>query len=66
MAEQRYKAVLAVIGDGRTVTEVAASWEVSRQTPQAWLARYDAASLEGLADSAWRNLGIVAYQVTAV
>ena len=38
MAEQRYEAVLAVIGDGRTVTEVAASWEVSRQTLHTWLA----------------------------
>lgn len=39
MAEQRYKAVLAVIGDGRSVSEVAASWDVSRQTLHAWLAR---------------------------
>jgi transposase-like protein len=39
VAEQRYKAVLAVIGDGRTVSEVAASWEVSRQTLHAWRAR---------------------------
>jgi hypothetical protein len=34
VAEQRYKAVPAVIGDGRTVTEVAAEWRVSRQTVQ--------------------------------
>jgi transposase InsO family protein len=54
VAEQRYKAVLAVIGDGRTVTEVAASWEVSRQTLHAWLARYEAAGLEGLADRSHR------------
>ena len=26
VAEQRYKAVLAVIGDGRQVSEVAAAW----------------------------------------
>ena len=26
MAEQRYKAILALIGDGRTVTDVAAEW----------------------------------------
>ena len=32
MAEQRYRAVLAVIGEGRTVTEVAAGVGVSRQT----------------------------------
>ena len=48
MAEQRYKAVLAVIADGRTVTEVASDWGVSRQTMHDWLARYEAEGLEGL------------------
>ena len=32
MAEQRYRAVLAVISEGRTITEVAAEWAVSRQS----------------------------------
>jgi hypothetical protein len=32
VGEQRYKAVMAVLGGGRTVTEVAQDWEVSRQT----------------------------------
>jgi hypothetical protein len=32
VTEQRYKAVMSVIGDGRIVTEVARDWEVSRQT----------------------------------
>lgn len=32
MTEQRYKAVLAVISDGRTVTQVARDWDVSRPT----------------------------------
>jgi hypothetical protein len=32
VAEQRYQAVLEVISEGRTVTEVAAPWRVSRQT----------------------------------
>ncbi len=50
MAEQRYQAVLAVISDGRTVTEVAGAWKVSRQTLHAWLARYEAQGLEGLGD----------------
>jgi len=50
VAEQRYQAVLAVIGDGRTVKEVAAQWGVSRQTVHAWLARYEAGGLEGLVD----------------
>src|SRR5467141_1020105 len=48
VAEQRYKAVLAVIADGRTVTEVASDWGVSRQTIHAWLARYEEEGLEGL------------------
>ena len=50
MAEQRYQAVLAVIGEGRTVTEVAGQWGVSRQTIHAWLAKYEAGGLEGLGD----------------
>jgi transposase-like protein len=47
VAEQRYKAVLAVIADGRTVTEVARDWGVSRQTMHGWLARYEVEGLEG-------------------
>ena len=43
VAEQRYQAVLAVISDGRTVTETAAAVGVSRQTLHVWLARYEAA-----------------------
>ena len=54
VAEQRYQAVLAVIADGRTVTEVAAQWKVSRQTLHAWLARYEGEGLEGLADRSRR------------
>ena len=54
MAEQRYQAVLAVIADGRTIKEVAGQWNVSRQTMHAWLARYEAAGLEGLADRSHR------------
>ena len=42
VAEQRYQAVLAVISEGRTVTEVAGRWGVSRQSVHAWLARYEA------------------------
>ena len=54
MAEQRYQAVLGVIGDGRTVTEAAGQWMVSRATLHTWLARYEARGLEGLADRAHR------------
>ena len=48
VTEQRYKAVLAVIADGRIVTEVAKDWGVSRQTMHGWLARYEEEGLEGL------------------
>ena len=54
MAEQRYRAVLEVIAEGRTVGEVAAQWQVSRQTMHGWLARYEAEGLEGLADRSHR------------
>ena len=56
VAEQRYKAVLAVISDGRTVKEVAMDWGVSRQTLHAWLARYEKEGLEGLANHSFRPL----------
>jgi transposase InsO family protein len=54
VVEQRYKAVQAVVADGRTVTEVAGDWRVSRQTLHNWLARYEADGLEGLADRSHR------------
>ena len=50
MAEQRYRAVLAVISEGRTVTEVAAEVGVSRQSLHSWLAMYETDGLEGLTD----------------
>jgi transposase len=48
VVEQKYQAVLAVIADGRPVAEVAQQWGVSRQSVHAWLARYEAAGLDGL------------------
>src|SRR4029077_6835273 len=54
VAEQRYKAVQAVIGDGRTVTEVARDLGVSRQTLHTWLARYEEEGLEGLSNGSHR------------
>jgi transposase InsO family protein len=54
VAEQRYQAVLAVIKDGRTVSEVGSQWSVSRQTLHAWLAKYEAGGLEGLGDRSRR------------
>jgi transposase InsO family protein len=57
VAEQRYQAVQAVIGEGATVTEVAARFGVSRQTVHAWLAKYEAGGLEGLGDRSHRPVG---------
>src|SRR3954469_1189671 len=54
VAEQRYQAVLAVVSDGETVTEVAARFEVARKTVHEWLKKYEAGGLEGLADRAHR------------
>src|SRR3954452_17266881 len=54
VSEQRYQAVLAVIRDGETVTDVAGRFGVSRQTVHAWLAKYEAGGLEGLGDGSHR------------
>src|SRR4029079_10143502 len=54
VAEQRYMAVLAVIHDGETVTDVAARFGVARKTVHSWLARYEAGGLEGLGDRSHR------------
>ena len=54
MAEQRYQAVLAVISDGETVTEVAARFGVARKTVHDWLAKYEAGGLENLGDRSHR------------
>ncbi len=54
MAEQRYAAVLAVIADGLSVSQVAEKVGVSRQTVHSWLARYEAQGLEGLVDRSHR------------
>ena len=54
VAEQRYQAVLAVISDGLSISQVASKVGVSRQTVHAWLARYEAQGLEGLKDRSHR------------
>jgi len=54
VTEQRYKAVLAVIADGRTVGQVASEWGVCRQTTHRWLDRYEGDGLEGLGDRSHR------------
>jgi transposase InsO family protein len=52
--EQRYDGVLAVIRDGRRVTEVAEKFGVHRDTVHSWLARYEADGLDGLRDRSHR------------
>src|SRR5260370_19134077 len=54
VTEQRYKAVLAVIANGRTVDEVASEGGVRRQTMHRWLARYENHGLEALGDRSSR------------
>ncbi len=50
LVEQRYQAVLEVLNDGLTVSEVAARSGVTRQTVHRWLRRYAAQGLAGLVD----------------
>jgi transposase InsO family protein len=52
--EQRYDAVLGVIRDGFTVTEVATKFGVSRQSVHAWLKRYEEGGLEALGEGSHR------------
>jgi transposase InsO family protein len=54
VSEQRYQAVLAVISDGETVTDVAARFGVTRKTIHAWLAKYEAGGIENLKDGSHR------------
>ena len=54
VTEQKYKAVQGVLADGRTVSEVASQWSVSRRTLHRWLGRYEGDGLEGLGDRSHR------------
>jgi transposase InsO family protein len=54
LVEQRYQAVLEVIGDGAPVTDVARRYGVSRQTVHGWLKAYAVEGLRGLADRSSR------------
>ena len=54
MTEQRYKAVQAVLAEGRAVGQVASEWGVCRQTMHRWLARYESDGLDGLGDRSSR------------
>src|SRR5512132_4145835 len=54
VVEQSYQAVLAVIGDGVAIVEVAHRFGVSRQAVHRWLRWYEDQGLGGLADRAHR------------
>ena len=54
VTEQKYKAVQGVLADGRTVSEVASQWSVSRRTLHRWLGRYEGDGLEGLGERSHR------------
>jgi transposase InsO family protein len=56
LVEQRYQAVLEVLNDGATVTDVARRFGVARQTVHGWLTRYATEGLGGLADRTSRPL----------
>ena len=56
LVEQRYQAVLEVLNDGATVTDVARRFGVSRQTVHEWLRKYAADGLGGLADRSSKPL----------
>jgi transposase InsO family protein len=56
LVEQRYQAVLEVLGDGAAVTDVARRFGVARQTVHAWLRAYAAGGLGALADHSSRPL----------
>lgn len=51
VVEQRYQAVLEVLNDGATVTDVARRYGVARQTVHEWLRKYAARGLAGLVDA---------------
>jgi transposase len=54
VVEQRYRAVLEVLNDGATVTDVARRYGVARQMVHTWLRRYADLGLGGLADRSER------------
>jgi len=55
VAEQRYRAVLEVLDEGATVTDVARRYGVARQTVHGWLRRYvNEGGLAGLVDRSSR------------
>jgi hypothetical protein len=54
VSEQRFNAVMEVVGDGLTVIEVAERYGVSRQTVHSWRRRDATGGLDALADRSHR------------
>jgi transposase-like protein len=55
LVEQRYQAVLEVLNDGATVTDVAGRYGVVRQTVHVWRRSYAAEGLQGGRSATWRE-----------
>ena len=56
LVEQRYQAVLEVLNNASTVTDVAVRFGVTRQTVHRWLRRYAAEGIAGLVDGSAKPL----------
>jgi hypothetical protein len=56
LVEQRYQAVLEVLQQASSVTEVAVRFGVTRQTVHRWLRKYAAEGIAGLVDGSARPL----------
>jgi transposase-like protein len=54
LVEQRYRALLEVLNDGASVTDVARRYGVVRRTVHTWLRKYAGHGLAGLADASSR------------
>ena len=66
VTEQRYRAVLEVLDQGATVTDVARRYGVARQTVHGWLRRYvNDGGLAGLVDRSSRPQ-VCPHQMSAV
>ncbi len=65
LVELRYQAVLEVVSQGASVTDVAVRFGVTRQTVHRWLRRYAARGLAGLADGTAKPLSCP-HQMSAV
>jgi transposase len=56
VVEQRYQAVLQVLNNASTVTDVAVRFGVTRQTVHRWLRKYADEGIAGLADRSAKPL----------